>query len=84
MQANAPENAALNHSGITLVIGEQCQVQISGVEGTPVWSTSDPTVATVSADGTVIAVGVGAAIVTCTEGDNTADCIVRCISSYPY
>ncbi len=85
-QVSVPEPPALmlNHSDITMVIGEQCQLQASGVVRTPVWSTSDPTVATVSADGTVTAVGVGATMVTCTEGDNTADCIVRCVSAYPY
>ena len=68
---------ALNREDMTLSKGEKFQLKLSGVTTAPTWSTSDSSVATVTGDGTVTAVGSGVATVTVTWNGSSKSCIVR-------
>lgn len=53
--------------------------QVTGASGAVTWSSSNPAVATVDANGTVTRQGAGSCTVTATDSaGNTATCIVRC------
>lgn len=68
----------LDYYDITLVnIGDPHTFQVSGGNGTYQWSSADPSVATVDANGRVVAVGTGTTTITCTSGDQTQECVVR-------
>ena len=53
-------------------------MKVSGTSSAPSWSIGDTSVATVSSDGTVTAVGEGNTTLTCTVDGQTLTCIVRC------
>lgn len=57
--------------------GETYQIKVSGTDRTPTWSSSNTSVATVSSNGTVTAVGSGTCTVTAKLGSTTRTCIVR-------
>lgn len=67
----------LNREDMTLTRGESFQLKLSGVTTTPVWSSSNTSVATVAGDGTVTAVGSGTATVTVSWDGASLSCIVR-------
>lgn len=80
-----PEGAALtlDFTELTIWSGETFRLTANGVGTANVtWSSSDPTVAAVSPDGTVTnlytGIGVQTAIITATCGDLTASCTVFC------
>ena len=50
-----------------------------GSTGTVTWTSSDDTIAKVSADGTVTAVAPGRATVSAKIGEQTFNCAVRCV-----
>ena len=61
---------------ISLPVGLSCSFTVKGTDMTAAWSSADSSIATVSADGTVKAVGEGSAVVTAKAGDLTASCSV--------
>lgn len=67
----------LNREDMTLKKGEKFQLKLSGVTTALTWSTSNSSVATVSGDGTVTAVGSGNATVTVSWDGSSKSCIVR-------
>lgn len=67
----------LNREDMTLTRGETFKLQLSGVTTSPVWSSSNTSVATVAGDGTVTAVGSGTATVTVSWDGASLSCIVR-------
>ena len=78
VSADAPvEDAtfALNRTSITLYPNESFNLKVvSGSNGTPTWTSSNPTVATVGADGKVTAHNVGTVTITATENGKSASC----------
>ena len=70
---------SLNSSDFTLKAssGLQHTLAATGGSGEYTWSSADPSVATVSQDGTVTGVGNGNTQVSVTDGFTTATCIVR-------
>lgn len=72
-------NLALNRRDFTLRrAGETWKLVVSGAESKPVWSVSNPGVATVAGDGTVTAVAPGVTTVTATVDGVSLRCTVRC------
>ena len=72
-------NISLNREDFTLSrAGETWRLIVSGTSSAVAWATSDATVATVGADGTVTAVSKGTCKVTATVDGMTLKCIVRC------
>ena len=70
---------SLNRTDFTLQrSGETFRMKVSGTSSAPSWSIGDTSVATVSSDGTVTAVGEGNTTLTCTVDGQTLTCIVRC------
>ena len=67
----------LNREDMTLTKGETFKLQLGGVTTSPVWSSSNTSVATVAGDGTVTAVGSGTATVTVSWDGASLSCIVR-------
>ena len=71
-------NATLNRSDFTLsYAGEKFTIKVSGTNAEPTWSSDNPNVATISADGTVRAVANGDTTVHCKVGDRDLTCTVR-------
>ena len=66
----------LSQRNADLTVGSTVKLTASGGESTVSFSSSNEAVATVSADGTVKAVGEGSAVVTAKAGDLTASCSV--------
>ena len=66
----------LSQKNADLTVGSTVKLTASGGESTVSFSSSNEAVATVSADGTVKAVGEGSAVVTAKAGDLTASCSV--------
>lgn len=58
-------------------IGAGLSIEPADCTDVPVWTTSDPDVATVTADGKVTSIGAGSATITVTVGSLTATCIVN-------
>ena len=72
------EPITLDYYDITLVdVGDPHTFQVSGGNGTYQWTSADPSVATVDANGRVVATGAGVTTITCTSGDQTQECVVR-------
>lgn len=70
---------SLNRTDFTLMSrGETFQMRVSGTSSNPTWHIGDTSVATISGDGTVTAVGRGNTTITCTVDGQTLECIVRC------
>ena len=82
---NPQDSVTLDKSEITLdEIGATAKINtIEPTSGIPVWTTSDASVATVSQDGTVTAVGNGTATITATCGTATAICTVTVTAEVP-
>lgn len=75
-----PAGPALSAKDITLdKAGATKQITVEGTEEQITWSSSTPTVASVSPDGTVTAVDIGQAIVSAKVGEETLNCTVRCV-----
>ena len=69
----------LNREDFTLGhAGETFRMVVSGTSAAVTWASSNTSVATVGADGTVTAVGKGTCNVTATVNGTTLKCIVRC------
>ena len=78
---------SLDITNLTLETGSAAKltatVEPAGADdSTPAWTSSDPAVATVDANGTVTAKAVGTAVITVTAGGKSASCTVTVISSY--
>ena len=71
-----PENViTLNRAVLALTVGDRETLKVNEeTEGTCAWSSSDPTVATVSDSGEVTAVAAGNAVITAKVGDAEAAC----------
>lgn len=69
----------LSRDDFTLAFaGDKWRLTVSGTSSAVTWASSKPEVATVSSDGTVVAVGTGTTNVTATVDGVTLKCIVRC------
>lgn len=78
IQQSKPTNAKLNKEDYTTHVGDpDVQLKVSGATGAVKWSVTDSSVATVSADGLVKAVGKGTATVTASFDGSSLSCIVR-------
>ena len=76
-RADTPVRAlTLSQRNADLTVGSTVKLTASGGESAVSFSSSNEAVATVSADGTVKAVGEGSAVVTAKAGDLTASCSV--------
>lgn len=76
-KADTPVRAlTLSQRNADLTVGSTVKLTASGGESAISFSSSNEAVATVSADGTVKAVGEGSAVVTAKAGDLTASCSV--------
>lgn len=76
-KADTPVRAlTLSQRNADLTVGSTVKLTASGGESIVSFSSSNEAVATVSADGTVKAVGEGSAVVTAKAGDLTASCSV--------
>ena len=76
----AVETAGLSATDLTLdAQGDTQQLTLGGVTGSVTWSSSKPSVATVSADGTVTAVNKGSATITAEANGSKYNCNVRCV-----
>lgn len=76
-KADTPVGAlTLSQRNADLTVGSTVKLTASGGESIVSFSSSNEAVATVSADGTVKAVGEGSAVVTAKAGDLTASCSV--------
>lgn len=75
----APSGLSLNREDFTLSkAGETWRLIVSGTSSAVTWTSSDPAIATVGADGTVTAVSKGTCRVSATVDGVTLKCIVRC------
>ncbi len=77
----AVSSVTLNSNSLDLIAGGSGTLTATvlpdnATEKTVTWTSSDPAVASVDADGTVTAVGVGTATITAKAGDVTATCTV--------
>lgn len=81
--AEQPQEAAkpaLSNNDITLSSeGATQQLTVENAGGDVTWTSSDDTIAKVSADGTVTAVAPGRATVSAKIGEQTFNCAVRCV-----
>ena len=68
---------SINRTDFTQGVGDTFRLRISGTSSTVTWSIDKPSVATISADGTVTGVSRGTANVTATVDGQTLTCIVR-------
>jgi hypothetical protein len=74
-----PGTVRLNTTDLRLTQGERSTLTATvtpGLTGTPQWSTSRPSVADVTAGGTVIAIAPGTALITVSIGNISASCMV--------
>ncbi|MDR2473222.1 MAG: Ig-like domain-containing protein [Tannerella sp.] len=69
---NVDKTVFINKATVSLYVGKTEQLSASPAGNTFQWSSDDPEVATVSANGLVTAVGVGNANISATVGDMTA------------
>lgn len=83
-KADTPVQAlTLSQRNADLTVGSTVKLTASGGESIVSFSSSNEAVATVSADGTVKAVGEGSAVVTAKAGDLTASCSVAVKGTEP-
>ena len=76
--ASKPTSAKLNKSDYTTRVGEpDVQLKVEGAGGNVSWSSADSSVATVSANGLVKAVGKGHTTITASFDGSSLSCIVR-------
>ena len=76
--SGASSALTLNRQDFTLAApGTSFQLTASGTEAEVTWSAKDPSVATVSENGMVVAVGKGTTTITAEADGQTATCIVR-------
>lgn len=70
---------SLNHTDFTAVIGEKVQMRVRGTDAPVAWriADADGSIATISSDGVVTAVGRGRTTVYADVGGATLECIVR-------
>lgn len=68
---------SINRTDFTQGVGDTFRLRISGTTSTVTWSIDKPSVATISADGTVTGVSRGTANVTAKVDGQTLTCIVR-------
>ena len=75
----AASSLKLSREDFTLAsVGDSWTLKVSGTSSTPTWSSTNTSVATVSANGTVTAVAKGTCKVKATVDGVTLECIVRC------
>ena len=67
----------LNREDFTLPVGETFQLTNTGITTAQTWSSSNPSVAKISNNGTVTAVAAGTATITMSYDGNSLSCIVR-------
>lgn len=76
---SASSSLSLSRKDFTLAFaGDKWTLKVSGTSSTPTWSSTNTSVATVSANGTVTAVAKGTCKVKATVDGVTLECIVRC------
>lgn len=74
------ETAGLSATDLTLdAQGDTQQLTLNGVAGTVTWTSSKPSVASVSPDGLVTAVNKGSATITAEANGSKYNCNVRCV-----
>lgn len=71
----APTKLVMSQTSVDMTVGNSIVLTAFGADKI-VFSSSDESVATVAADGTLRAVGVGSAVVTATDGEQSATCQV--------
>ena len=76
LQSISIKNETIIHRGETEALQVTYVPENTTDDRTVVWSTSDPTIATVDGSGTVSAVGKGQAVITAKVGEKQADCTV--------
>ena len=75
----AASSLKLSREDFTLAsVGDSWTLKVSGTSSTPTWSSTNTSVATVNANGTVTAVAKGTCKVKATVDGVTLECIVRC------
>ena len=67
---------SLNRTVLVLSIGDKESLKVNGTEETAAWSSSDPTVASVTSSGDVTALAKGNAVITATAGGESVACTV--------
>lgn len=75
------EKIVLNFDSVELNIGEMIQLEAAVLpedttDKSLLWNSSDPNIATVSDNGLVVAISAGAAIITATCGESSAECAI--------
>lgn len=68
---------ALSQTSIRVVAGETRQLSVSGISGTIAWTSADPAIAEVDADGTVTGRSYGNTVITAQAGTVRLTCSVR-------
>ena len=75
------EKLVLNFSVLEMAVEEYLQLTVSGKEGAPTWSSSNPQVVSVSETGALLALTEGKATITVKVGDLEAVCNVTVVST---
>lgn len=68
---------------LTMTVSQSAKLTTKYAKGTTKWTSSNPAVATVGADGTVYASGVGSAVITATAAKETASCSIYSAAPQP-
>ncbi len=72
------ENLSLNKEDFTLNPGGRFTMQVIGTDATVVWTSDNPSVASVSEEGIVTHISTGTTNITASVGGQKLSCIVRC------
>ena len=67
---------SLNRTVLVLSVGDKESLKVNGTEETVAWSSSDPTVASVTSSGDVTALAKGNAVITAAVGEESVACTV--------
>ena len=67
---------SLNRTVLVLSVGDKESLKVNGTEETVAWSSSDPTVASVTSSGDVTALAKGNAVITAAVGEESVSCTV--------